>query len=340
MATPEIIIDLNKSPKFRLLELGERYASELRYLIDQARTEMLDGISGAVLEAALSQFIPFVRKSLRHHEYLTELEGLSFGSDIDINDLLLINVIYDLTAGLKWPSLGCTGFVHAGPPMPLIARAMDWNIPEGIGERSVILRYRADGYEVVTAGFPGVNGVISGLSSAGFAITVNHQTRSKAGLPNWEHPTLWCVREVLENGSNYADARRRLMKMRMASPAFLLLCGESPGEACLIETDGLKPKLWNVASGETQAISNHPLEGPLLTNDFEHGTSEERFWAMAERAAEMPYSDVEAAKKTLSRYPVKNDRTVHLMVLSPADKALHFRCTSLKQKTFSVFKIG
>ncbi|MBM4369243.1 MAG: hypothetical protein FJ102_23730, partial [Deltaproteobacteria bacterium] len=182
MTLREFTIDLALSPSERFREFGACHRKVLQRILPRARKELLADLPSYLgfLEGVISRIADslsaVLRSANRDHPYVQEIEGLAEAAEVDVNDLYLANIIYDITAkyGLAgW--VGCTGFVHGGPPHPLIARNMDWDIPEGIGEHSLVLRYKARGHEFVTVGFPGVTGVISGLSSCGYAITVNQK---------------------------------------------------------------------------------------------------------------------------------------------------------------------
>ena len=333
MKIPEFIVDLTKDPEDRFEEIGKIYGKSLRVLLKRTESAMFSGCEALVapiLKKALKMACEFVRDSLGEHEYMQELEGLSRHAKVDVNDLVFANVVYDLTAAFKIPGIGCTGFVHGGPDNPLIARAMDWCIPEGIGSYSMVIRYRAKDYEVLSVGFPGINGIISGQSSVGLAMTVNQKTKDGVvGVPNWATPTLWRIREVLENSSGYRSARRVIGSQRIASPAFVLMCGVNSGEACLVETDGSEYGFTRVGIGTTQAVANHTPEGDLLDDDFDDASSEERYIAMKRRAAALDRADVNLAKKTLGRWPINCERTVQQMVLCPALGILELKCVDL-----------
>lgn len=309
------------------------------FLIKLSGLDSLEGKLNALIDMSLWTFT----MTLAKHPYMRELNGLAKAAKVDVKDLLLGNLLYDFAAGFKLPGVGCTGFVHGGPKSPLIARAMDWNIPEGIGEWSTVLRYQGGDpgyeYELLTVGFPGFNGIISGLSSEGVAITVNMRTPDEHffKLPNWATPTLWRVREVLEEASDYASAYDLITEEVMASPAFFLMCGRESGESCLVMSDGTYQEHVDVSEGEKQAISNHVPDGDLLDQDFDDATSEERFDAMYLRAEAMRTADLKSAKRAIGEWPVECDRTVHQIVLCPAKKALHLRCRDIS-KGYQLFK--
>lgn len=343
MRTPEFVVDLTQEPERRFEEIGKSCRRNLHKLLPKMRKEFLaefPKVSRGIIQGALDAAINFISVTLAEHEYTRELVGLAYSAGVEFEDLLLANVVYDISAGFKIKGLGCTGFVHGGPPQPLIGRAMDWFMPEGIGKETILIRYRGADYEVISVGFPGVNGVISGMSSVGVAITVNQRTPDDAwiSLPNWATPTLWRVREILENSTGYASARRMVTKEEMASPSFLLMCGSKPGEASFVMSDGKNHEVYPIAKGETQAVSNHVPGGTLPLPDLAP-SSLERFNAMFDRAAGMPEATIQHAKQAIGLWPVNCDRTVHQMVLCPAEGSLHLRCPDLGQRSYSAFYV-
>jgi hypothetical protein len=345
MTAREFTIDLTLPPSERFREFGACHRKLLQRILPRARKELLADLPGylAFLEGVISgiadSLSAFLRSANRDHPYVQEIEGLAEAAEVDANDLYLANIIYDITAKygiLGW--VGCTGFVHGGPPHPLIARNMDWDIPKGIGEHSLVLRYKARGHEFVTVGFPGVTGVISGLSSRGYAITVNQKYSESLEWPAIVMPVLWLVRETLEQATSYDAARRRLCRYRAASPAFYLVCGRQPGESCLIESTGAADEVTRVARGDVQAVSNHsPFEEPA--EDVEDGDTYSRLDALQSRAERITRADAELARRALGRWPVCHAATAHQMVLTPATGTMQLRFPLRGERAYSVVRV-
>lgn len=343
MSTPEFVVDLQLEPSKRFAEIAEVYAKDLKRLLRSTRKELLADLPFGLrrmVEGAVDAVGAFFVSYLGDHPYVAELMGFAEVSGIDPEDLYLANIVYDLTAGFSLGGLvGCTGFVHGGPPAPLISRAMDWNVPSGIGKHSIVMRYRAKDHEFLSVGFPGITGVVSGISSRGFAVTVNQKFADGWSMPNYALPVLWLVRDVLERGKSYGSATRLLGEQTAASPAFYLMCGSEEGQACLVESDGSSDDVTHVPAGHIQAVSNHSpfLEPP---DDIEEGSSEDRLRAMTQRAARIARADVGRARAALKEWPVFHADTVHQMVLVPATGELVLRCPHRGETAYATFGVG
>ena len=93
-----------------------------------------------------------------------------------------------------------------------------------------------------------------------------------------------------------------------------------------------------ISKGETQAVSNHVPGGTLPHPDLDP-SSLERFNAMFDRTVDMPEATIKGAKQAIGRWPVTCERTVHQIVLCPAEGSLYLRCPDLGQRSYSVFYV-
>jgi hypothetical protein len=348
------VIDLRAAPEDRWREVGREHAKVIQKLLRRARRELearslLPPSVQSLIEASLDA----LRRFHASHEYVRELDGYADAAGVDVHDLYLGNITYDFTLVAdavsdaladayhefrRLFSFGCTGFVHGGPPAPLIARNMDWTFPKGIGDHTLIFRFVKGSRSFLSVGFPGVTGVISGLSSAGFAITVNQaplQAHMLSATQLVSLPVLWLTRHVFDESTSYRSATRRLLTTASSTPAFFLVAGRKAGEAMLVQSTGRHDVVTKVPSGQRMAIANH-----FITKDRDEDGDEDsiaRLRAMRRRAANLARADIVLARGTLARPPVKNADTVQRIVLAPSEGQMFLRARASNTRFQPVF---
>ena len=174
----------------------------------------------------------------------------------DPRDVALANLSYDLVVG----ALGCSTAVLPTPDGPVIARNMDW-WPEGpLARASYLIRCtQGSDWKFTSAGFPGATGVVSGLSSRGFAVILN-AVSSPDPLCKTGYPVLLHLRRVVEDAADFNDALAMLSKQRLTTPALFTLAGTTNDQRVVVER---APRRFALRWGE----ANKPL---LTTNHYRH----------------------------------------------------------------------
>ena len=174
----------------------------------------------------------------------------------DPRDVALANLSYDLVVG----ALGCSTAVLPTADGPVIARNMDW-WPEGPLARASYLIRCTDGpaWKFTSAGFPGATGVVSGLSSRGFAVILNAVT-SPDPVCKTGYPVLLHLRRVVEDAADFNDALAMLSKQRLTTSALFTLAGSTNDQRVVVER---APRRFALRWGE----ANKPL---LTTNHYRH----------------------------------------------------------------------
>jgi hypothetical protein len=121
------------------------------------------------------------------------------------------------------------------PDGPVIARNMDW-WPEGpLARASYVIRcVHGDDWKFTSAGFPGAVGVVSGLSSRGFAVILNAVT-SPDRICKTGYPVLLHLRRVLEDAAGFDDSLAMLSKQKLTTSALFTLAGTKNDQRVVIE---------------------------------------------------------------------------------------------------------
>jgi isopenicillin-N N-acyltransferase like protein len=195
----------------------------------------------AAAKALLGEVMASIPPKARFLAYLVALRtGNRFGREFraaarlidgDPRDIALANISYDLVVG----ALGCSTVVLPTPDGPVVARNMDWWPEEPLARASYLIRcVEGDSWRFSSAGFPGAVGVVTGLSSRGFAVILNAVTTPDP-VCKTGYPVLLHLRRVMEDAADFADALAMLSKQRLTTPALFTLAGSKNDQRVVIE---------------------------------------------------------------------------------------------------------
>lgn len=336
--TPEFIIDLRLAPQDRWTDFGTENRKVIRKLLMRARKEASEVAFFGLITAGFGLLSRFYSD----HPYIRELEGFADAVGVPIEDLYVANLAYDVASQVSaFHAIGCTSMVNGGDDStsPMIARNMDWVFPTGVGEHSCLFRFVDEHGSYLSVGFPGVTGVVSAISSHGFALTVNQAPHTS--LPSFRSlPMLWLTRLAMDEGTSFASAKRILTTTPAATSSYLMLAGTKPGDAARILSRGSSDEVMKVGRGRYAVVSNHePGEEEGYEIDDQVGDSYFRYLALEERGALVAAGDIDGAKKALSKWPVFHGDTVHQMVLVPGTGELHLKCPHRGEHEYSVYRV-
>jgi len=332
MPIPEVTIDLTKPPEERWVKMLVEHDETVVGILEDVEQEVASW-GREFLVGLGKKFLGLFRHLYGAEEYVKEINAIADLLEVDPNLLFASNLAYDITSwceahdDLLGKFFGCTGFIDGNGP--LLARNMDWDWPRGIRHHSMVIRFTDGLNEFITVGFPGHIGVISGISSSGFSLTVN-QAYAARFTPSWTAmPVTWQVRRVLERAPSFKSALKLLTTEKTLTGAFYLVCGEKPGEAALIESDGDQDVVTEVGSGEYAVIANHYLTADIGNSEIWED-SRERQEAMEKDIARTPTMTVARAKRILNTRPVFNYQTAHQVAIEP-NGVIHLRCPEVSR---------
>jgi isopenicillin-N N-acyltransferase like protein len=195
----------------------------------------------AAARALLGEVMASIPPKARFLAYLVALRtGNRFGREFraaarlidgDPRDIALANISYDLVVG----ALGCSTVVLPTPDGPVVARNLDWWPEEPLARASYLIRcVEGESWQFSSAGFPGAVGVVTGLSSRGFAVILNAVTTPDP-VCKTGYPVLLHLRRVMEDAADFADALAMLSKQRLTTPALFTLAGSKNDQRVVIE---------------------------------------------------------------------------------------------------------
>ncbi len=192
-----------------------------------------------------------------------EISGLSDGSGVDIQTLMLANSFLDIG---MW-RIGCrqvvldAGAGHSKPGRLMHAHNLDWDNLGGVGNFMVTI-FRTAGDEerlaTVRMGFPGMTGALTIINEKGISMGFN-QLGFASSEP--QMPVFIAIRDIAETCSSFDQAEQRIIEMPPAMPFCIVLADAPSGQAAVYERlqDGNVSK--RVMTGGVLAADNTPWHG-------------------------------------------------------------------------------
>lgn len=185
-------------------------------------------------------------------------EAEAFGRQIGApwENVLLANVSYDLIMA----SFACSSLALATDDGPVLARNMDWWPERPLAQTSLLWRFAEGGRPAMwIGGWPGSIGVVTGMSSRGFALALN--SVPNPDRPNLDgYPALLHLRRVLEDAADFDEAVDAIDREPLAASALVMVVGLTNEQRVVVERTGERSSLrW--------PEGDEPLR---LTNDYRH----------------------------------------------------------------------
>lgn len=238
----------------------------------------------------------------------------------DPRDIAVANLSYDLVVG----ALGCSTVVLPTPDGPVVARNMDWWPEQPLARASYLIRcVEGSDWKFTSASFSGAVGVVTGLSSRGFAVILNAVT-SPDPVCKTGYPVLLHLRRAVEDAADFSDALAMLSKQRLTTSALFTLVGTTNEQRVVIER---APRRHALRWGKP----NEPL---VTTNDYRlldqpaggdawdlERTSCSRYSRLCYLASRMPSGGPAADEELLSWLTdaeVRQEITAQHVVIRPA----------------------
>lgn len=247
-------VDLSRNPRSRWI-LSTAEAVRACELLETYRADLGVNSAGAArLTRFAQQLIPAA--------YWQELESLAEQTGTALDDVVLCNLYYDALkavlddTGRQLP--GCTAFACEHPDGSILhARNLDWwSDGTSLSSYTTLTQFEnapAGGF--VTVGWPGFNGVFSGIAPGRFAVTLNAVLSFDPPVP--AVPVVYLLRQVLETARDYNEALVRLSETPIPCDCLLLLSGVRRGELAVIERTPTRSAIRKAANGSVYVTNDY-----------------------------------------------------------------------------------
>ena len=224
-----------------VLETGPSFAMETLLAEERRAHELLELATSPVPPAALRQLDKVSRRWLAKwdNEHLPEIDAIAARLERP--------GAYFLSVNYEW---ACTCRVAPAPDgrSARLVRVLDWR-PAGLGRHLLAARVAGRQGRFVTLTWPGYTGVLTAMAPGRFSAALNQApmrralgfyaldwAMSRRRVWTMPHPTpAHLLRSVFENAVDFADARERLTKEPISTPAIFSLAGVKAGQTAVIE---------------------------------------------------------------------------------------------------------
>ncbi|KAH3726701.1 N-acylethanolamine-hydrolyzing acid amidase-like [Dreissena polymorpha] len=168
--------------------------------------------------------------------YSDEMRGIANIMNISLGEVLLANLIYDLSAF-------CTSIVSQDANgMIWHSRNLDYGYTDMLKNLTVFVDFQRGGQTVYSAiTYAGYVGVLTGQRPNGFTITVDERDQ---GIPLWNLilallddnavPISFLVRNSLDNDTTFEDAVQRLAYTQTIADAYFIIAGTKADEGAVV----------------------------------------------------------------------------------------------------------
>jgi hypothetical protein len=268
-------------------------------LLESARELFADIAAQLRVHPAARQAALIVRQRYPHHAAQIDAGARLLG--VDPVDLTLANISYDLLLGL----FGCSTVVLATDAGPLIARNMDWMMPDKIARASCVVPLDNG----IHAGSLGATGVVSGQSRHGFAVILNAVLTGEVHLGGY--PVLLFLRHLLDTAHSFEEAVELASRTPLVSSALITLAGTRNDQRVCIERT---PRTH-------QQRRPHGEEPLLVTNHYRRLSAPDgcpRYEFLGRQLRQQPERSIEELLELLNHPNVCQDITAQHVIACPA----------------------
>jgi len=181
-----------------------------------------------------------------------EIKGLSEGSGVEQNILMLANSFLDIgpsNTACRQIVLDAQKINQNNTPRFLHAHNLDWSNLGGVGNFLItIFRKASDKNRLATVriGFPGMIGALSIINSKGISLGFNQLGTATAKS---KMPVFIQMRNIAETCSNFENAEKMLLKMPAGMPFCIVLADAKTGKAAVYERLRTKVNKRSIVKG-------------------------------------------------------------------------------------------
>lgn len=237
---PPVSLDL--SDPNAIAKIPESIVQSGRDLLSQTIDELPGALKGIADLARLRTRGRFTR----------ELKGYSQRMGLSWRDLMLANLSYDLILAV----FACSTIALATAQGPVVARNLDWFPERALALGTCHFKVKTPGgNSFQSASWFGGAGLVTGLSSRGFAVVLNAVSGSSSSALGY--PVLLQLRRTIEDASGFQEALTMLSKTRLAAPCLITLAGRENSERVVIERGSSSFALRWPKDNEPLITTNH-----------------------------------------------------------------------------------
>ena len=182
----------------------------------------------------------FAKNEFKHQDFVAEVTAVAELSGLPFDRLFFLNFMYEFST-----FKACTGLLVRNDEGKIMhGRNLDFEMWEIFSKLVVNVEYYSNDQKVFSVDtVAGSVFALTGVRHGAFSVNVDTRKAKDFSqdlisvLAKQAYPTVWLVRRVLEDQTNFADAVKRLKTEIIGGPVYYIVAGVSGNEATVIERD-------------------------------------------------------------------------------------------------------
>lgn len=313
------IIDLDKAPTERFDEVTNDFKQQIISWINAEKAKINSKYIPLfeVIAAEIDDYLPY--------PFNEEIKGIASGLNITVGDVVLYNLVYDLTAY-------CTGILACDINGQILhGRNLDYALTPYLQDLAYIAKFQRNNTLVFTAAqIAGFLGVLTGHKHNAFTFEINERNQGSFWinamyliLDKKATPLSFLTRNLMENMTNFDEAVNLMSKSDLIAPAYFIIGGVKPYEAVILTRNQSSViNEWRIDPKSTkfdrwfliETNYDHWTEPPASDNRRDPGID-------AMNTVSQANINYETLLDVMSINPVCNDETVYSVAMSAKDEA-------------------
>jgi beta subunit of N-acylethanolamine-hydrolyzing acid amidase len=333
---PRYSVSLNEPPSTRWNHIVDEYREQMR-AADRAVSAMIrDGAGGRVKGKIVENLASGMLRTYNAFGgvyYGAELQGIANRLGVALGKLVLMNIVYNLSAY-------CSAVVVEVDGVPVHIRTMDWDL-DVLEPLTVEIDFVLDNRVLFSATtWVGCVGVFTGVKPNCFSSSINFRISDGTILQNVKRglgrswPVSFLMREVLESAQSYEQAVAFLANSHVMAPCYIVVAGTKAGEGAVLtrerSSDIVERRitLADRLGGNNDDDKSSRRRAFIVQTNQDHWDFDERndiMWSMERRelaAATLSSLGADACVNDLWRLmrqpPILNELTIYTTLMIPA----------------------
>ena len=275
-------------------------------------------------------------------EFMLEMEGISDGSGVAFDKILMLNVFDDL-----YNLSGCTNVAvwgsSTGSSELIHGRNLDYDFAKKLWDKGIVFLVKpVDGIAFVSLGFPGMVGVVSAMNAEG--LSLGSMTSSRVNNTFDGVPTQILYRQIIQNASTISESHEILLSSERTIGNNLLIASAKDAKAVVFEIDSKE-----VLIRESMNVISAANHFSFLHNDSKSTGSVFRETRARELITRITDSEsivdtLEMAKILADRvterehmHTIANQSTIHSVIFLPSQKQIWFAANEVLPASFGMY---
>lgn len=333
---PVYDIDLEAPPEIRWREFARAEADTIASVAQDTDEQLQALVAGTsslaqvLFRTASASFGWMYSKAaaLIGQEYADEILSIAKYADVPAWSVMRGNLLYDLTSRAEIYGCGCSSFSCVLDGAPVLARNMDWELPDSVGEHTRIVRFHNNRRSYISVGVPGFVGVVSAMAN-NWALAVNQAPNVRSSsVFRW--PALQYVRKACDHATDFYSLLDNLTAQETGVPFFAHCVGTQPHEQTVLVGTGKEYRRRKLPENQVLVQTNHYLHEDLahfnpVNRAGQIWDTYPRYTVLKKRLRKALPDTLDDALAKFRGLPLTHDGTAQQMVFCPATKGCTVR---------------